>query len=328
MTLHVTNGDAAVPALRAGGVQGEILCWRDVLHDGPVPAGSWEEVRRSRARFIAASGWSAEGDVWRGFVQRDERLLLAASTGEPVVCWFEHDLYDQLQLAQVLAMLAQADAGGVTLVQAEDYLATLAPASIASLGAAARAVDGALLEEGANFWRAFTAPDPRMLELFSVARSALPLMALAMQRLLEEYPAIGSGLSRSEEQALEVISRGPCTVADAFSRSHHEMEAAIWMGDLSFLAMLARLSAGASPLVTVHDGAPIAGRAGGDAFAQRVVLTREGQAVLAGEADLVAMRGIDRWIGGTHLAGHRVAWRRDPARRRIVAQQSQASPSS
>ncbi|HEY0972382.1 MAG TPA: DUF1835 domain-containing protein, partial [Gemmatimonadales bacterium] len=256
MTLHVTNGDAAVAPLRAGGVKGEILCWRDVLHDGPVPAGSWEEVRRARARFIAASGWSDEGEVLRGFTQRDERLLLPASTGEPIMLWFEHDLYDQLQLAQVLAMLAQADAGAVTLAQAEDYLGTMEPASVESLFASARAVDRATLAEGANFWRALTSPDPRMLEVFSVARGPLPLMARAMGRLLEEYPATGSGLSRSERQALEVIARGDYTLAQAFTRSHHEMEAATWMGDASFVLMLSRLSGGADPLVAYVSGAP------------------------------------------------------------------------
>jgi hypothetical protein len=321
MTLHVTNGDAAVAPLRAGGVKGEILCWRDVLHDGPVPAGSWEEVRRARARFIAASGWSDEGEVLRGFTQRDERLLLAATTREPISLWFEHDLYDQLQLAQVLAMLAQADAGAITLAQAEDYLGTMSPASVESLASEARSVDRATLEEGANFWRAFTSPDPRMLEVFSVARGPLPLMARAMSRLLEEYPAVDNGLSRSERQALEVVARGDCTLGQAFTRSHHEMETAVWMGDSSFVLMLSRLSGGADPLVGYAGGAPIAPVASREEFTRSLVLTEAGRAVLAGNADLVPLRGIDRWIGGTQFHGWRVAWRWDAIRRRIAAQQ-------
>jgi hypothetical protein len=31
--------------------------------------------------------------------------------------------------------------------------------------------------------------------------------------------------------------------------------------------------------------------------------------VLAGEADHVALNGVDRWIGGVHLRGHDVRWR-------------------
>lgn len=45
--------------------------------------------------------------------------------------------------------------------------------------------------------------------------------------------------------------------------------------------------------------------------ATRLRLTGTGARVLAGEEDHVALNGIDRWIGGVHLHGHRVAWRFD-----------------
>ena len=40
-------------------------------------------------------------------------------------------------------------------------------------------------------------------------------------------------------------------------------------------------------------------------------LTDAGRAVLAGEADHVAICGVDRWIGGVHLQGRDVPWRWD-----------------
>ena len=39
--------------------------------------------------------------------------------------------------------------------------------------------------------------------------------------------------------------------------------------------------------------------------------------MLAGRADHVALLGIDRWVGGTHL-GAGSAWRWDPAASRLV----------
>lgn len=36
-TLIITNGDAAAEKMREGRINGEILCWRDVLAEGPVP---------------------------------------------------------------------------------------------------------------------------------------------------------------------------------------------------------------------------------------------------------------------------------------------------
>lgn len=53
--LHVTNGDAVVPELAAaaGVAPAEVLAWRDVLHDGPVPAGlDADALARVRARHL------------------------------------------------------------------------------------------------------------------------------------------------------------------------------------------------------------------------------------------------------------------------------------
>jgi hypothetical protein len=50
-TLVVTNGDAAVERLAAAGITGEILPWRDVLHDGPVPHLPAEDSQGSARAF-------------------------------------------------------------------------------------------------------------------------------------------------------------------------------------------------------------------------------------------------------------------------------------
>jgi hypothetical protein len=36
-----------------------------------------------------------------------------------------------------------------------------------------------------------------------------------------------------------------------------------------------------------------------------VEVTAEGRAVLRGESDHIELSGIDRWLGGVHLQGHR-----------------------
>ncbi len=36
--LNITNDDSAVMDMQQAGVPGDFLPWRDVLHDGPVPA--------------------------------------------------------------------------------------------------------------------------------------------------------------------------------------------------------------------------------------------------------------------------------------------------
>ena len=49
-----------------------------------------------------------------------------------------------------------------------------------------------------------------------------------------------------------------------------------------------------------------------------VHLTSAGARVLAGQADQIALNGTDRWIGGVHLHGHHVPWRWDDGTETIV----------
>ena len=50
----------------------------------------------------------------------------------------------------------------------------------------------------------------------------------------------------------------------------------------------------------------------------RVRLTAAGLRVLQGDADHVAQGGVDRWIGGVHLAGPDSPWRWDEGTESIV----------
>ena len=44
--LHVTNGDSTTATMERAGITGDLLPWRDVLHEGPVPDLPPEELRR------------------------------------------------------------------------------------------------------------------------------------------------------------------------------------------------------------------------------------------------------------------------------------------
>lgn len=55
-------------------------------------------------------------------------------------------------------------------------------------------------------WNAFTSPDPTAIERFmEIDTSALPFIAAALQRHLEQFPSVANGLSRTERQALSVL---------------------------------------------------------------------------------------------------------------------------
>ena len=61
--LHITNGDSVAEPLRQLFPEDEVLPWRDVLHEGPVPEKlDAEGLREVRAAFLARRGWISSID--------------------------------------------------------------------------------------------------------------------------------------------------------------------------------------------------------------------------------------------------------------------------
>lgn len=102
--LHISNGDATdVPGT---GLARRVVYWRDVLHEGPVPEVAPAELRRIRVDYLTGYERAGHAEATRQFTERD-KALEANRNGEYVL-WFEADLYDQLQITEVLARLADS----------------------------------------------------------------------------------------------------------------------------------------------------------------------------------------------------------------------------
>src|SRR6185437_1781828 len=113
--LHVANGTSTTGTIEAAGLPGARSIWADPLYAGPVPAGlSDRDLVDVRRRFLAgsadpASSWTGRdpstdpvNDLreWRAAIARHEAY-------DELVLWFEHDLFDQLNLIQLLTWIRE-----------------------------------------------------------------------------------------------------------------------------------------------------------------------------------------------------------------------------
>ena len=90
-----------------------------------MPSGlSLNELSAGRAQFIAGGGWGNVEEV-QADIEARNRCLRSFGEFDQVILWFEHDLYDQLQLLQLLDFFAGEDLGGtaLTLICAAEFLA-------------------------------------------------------------------------------------------------------------------------------------------------------------------------------------------------------------
>jgi hypothetical protein len=315
--LHVSNGDAT--DLPGTGLAPDPLYWRDVLHEGPVPDVPPDELRRIRAEFLTAAGADDRGEAGDLFAERDR--ILDAHPGE-FVLWFEADLYDQLQVVEILARLAERGVrpAAVTLICIGEHLAVARFGGLGELTAGQlRALPDtdvpvrltpAAFELAGRAWAAFRAPEPAGLAGIARARSReLRFLGEAFDRLGREYPSTRDGLALTERRILAAVAAGAPDAGTAFVRAAAR-ETRPFLGDTTAFARMAGLAAGPDPLLAA--GLPIGG-------ATPVRLTATGERVLAGTADHVARNGIDRWIGGVHLRGTDVRWRWDEGIEEVVA---------
>jgi hypothetical protein len=306
--LHVTNGDSTVEIMRRAHVVGDIVAWADVLHEGPVPALDAAGLRGVRARFLSTMTALGAAAIEARLFGRDQRLGAALEAGERIVLWFEHDLYDQLQLLQILSGLPDRPAG-VELICVGSFpgrprfagLGELDPDELASLWPGRTPVVDEHVRTARAAWDVFRAPDPRGLARAAASPDErLPFMAPALRRLLEELPGARDGLSRTERQLLAAVATGARTREQAFLAAA-EHEQARFLGDATAFERLDELASGPHPLLT-----------------SELTLTEAGAEVLAGRADRVALNGLDRWIGGLHLRAGDGLWRWDAERGALV----------
>ena len=322
--LIITNGQIAVDLLRAAQIGDAAFAWNDVLHEGPVPlTEDLVGLSNIRIEYFTSLGDIEAEVVRRRFEERD-RWFLTHREHERVSLWFEHDLYDQLQIIQVLDEMSGAEGreAGLFLMQAPSHIGAHKPETIGELRALEHAVT---LEERAlarAAWTAYRQPQPRAwAALLDADTGALPFLKPAIRRSVQDLPAPGTGLSRTQAQILLSVSKG----ADAphiLFRVVQQLEEAAFMGDLSFWRWIDGLAFAPAPLIAgVREGGIAAARTPDDIHAYltaKLSVAEAGRAVLAGEADFAALNPVDRWLGGTHVANDNL-WRWDDASGTLVA---------
>ena len=302
--------------MRLANIQGHFLPWRDVLHDGPVPHGlALPDLSRVRAEFIASMGWASLDDVLSGFKDRDD-LLAACGQFENVILWFEHDLYDQLQLLQILDWFAGQDAveTRLSLICSDNYLGHQTPGNIAELRRYETEVSQGQLDLAKKAWAAFRNPDPtQWANLLHHDTDDLQFLHGAIARQLEEYPDTENGLSRTARVCLEIIRDSEVHPGRLF-RAYQDTEDRMFMGDLSFWHILEEMLLSNHPLIRLPNDKR---RIEPGVYSDILSLTETGTAVLENRLNWLDAHRIDRWIGGVHLT-HENLWSWDNARQNLV----------
>ena len=314
--LHVANGSSVTRMLAPAGIPGTTSIWADPLHNGPVPGEIDDDALiEARARYHAPSPNAANPD---NDMRRWRQVIAESDAYDELVLWFEHDLFDQVNLIQLLSFIRAhvPPSKTASLVCIGSFpgrphfhgLGELEPADLASLFPTRQPITVEQYDLAERAWNAFRQPTPKALAAFAGAGepegsrlrpNALPFLVPALRRFLEDYPWTRDGLSRTERRLMTLAAEARADWPKVFARMH-EGESAFYVADTELLEIQNTLVTTSPPLLSRAD--------------RSVSLTPAGRDVLDGRGDRVALCGIDRWFGGVHLHGRAVPWRWDGER--------------
>lgn len=315
-TLNITNGDCAADAMRHAGIIGDFLPWRDLLHEGPVPHGlSLEALSGVRAQYIAQMGWGNYDQVLGNFRARDQQLQRLGYY-KKIILWFEFDLYDQLQMLQILDWLNKQPQLSVDIgvICVEKYLSECSDQELLCLLNEEQPLSFQMLDVASYAWQVFTQDNPKLLaSLLKLDTNALPYLNGAVQRLLQEYPSVFNGLGLAQQISLTYIQEGQADSRELF-RLYQVEEARRFMADTVFFQRLLSLNAAR----VIHWANP-----GWDC---PVFITELGSQVLSGQRHLLDLITPDYWVGGVHLTPDNI-WLWDQQQNELTRRGTSQQPS-
>lgn len=218
--------------------------------------------------------------------------------------WFEPDLYDQLQLIQILSWFANQNIENVnlTLISIDHYLKDSSPREIRMLLGNEKSVTREHLALAQKAWFAFTQPNPmNWFELLEEDLTPLRFLKDTVIRMLEEFPNRRDGLSRSQYQALYIISKGINNPKYIFEKSQ-KLEKKRFMGEIIFWKILDDFI----------ENRVISSKENG----QILTITPLGIDILNQKINYLHIKPINKWIGGTKLKNSNL-WCWDSKKRMI-----------
>ncbi len=325
-TLHIRCGSDIKSRLTEAGFIGDFLEYSDALCQGPiVDDPGWMD---RRAAFLADAYGPGVGrtreQIAEGLAQAEAGLQAAASRYERVVLWFEHDGYDQINLARCLAQFSGRRRGGSrwlrwSIIPARcDSSGSVSyrPKRCGCCGTNASQSLSQQAQAGQTVWTLLRQPDPTALAVAVGAEiPQLPYLARALRRHCQELPWTANGLGLTQRLILEVLAEQPRTIGQVFRGLMLERDPLPFLTDLMLADFVRQMQRVSQPVFTAafddNDRRW---------FRERLTITPLGRAILAGEVDWLSLSPPQRWVGGVSIRAGQPCWRWDERRGTTVLQ--------
>jgi hypothetical protein len=309
---HWRCGNDIAHSLQLAGFKGKFHMFADPLCMGPVPDVPDAVFVQLRSEYISRTFDLSLDDAQRR-MHGEYQDLSRISKARRAVLWCDADAYDQLFLIAVLGRmdtppesLELIEISQVPGVERFTGIGQLAPDVLAWLWPQRRRIDATALELARTAWRAYRDASPQAwAELASCEFEALPFLAPALRRQLQELPSLRDGLSLTERLVLGISRElGRPTFGEVFNELMSSREPLPFLGDSMFYALVRALIDVDDPLIREFDTHL-------DWPRRPLEMTALGERVLNGEFYWLDRTSRGRWVGGVQIQPGTPHWALD-----------------
>ncbi len=241
---HILNGDALksqFPKL----ILGELLVARECLVDGDIQGENLDELFSNRAEYLESYPQIPVGEYYKSSVPEFTKITNIPK-GATIYCWFEDDLFCQVNFWFVLHILVKKTHDyKIYLVRPnQDHEYSFGHMSHDELVTAYDAAKIIATNEHkclGNLWRYYQ--HKNFVELLKLAERYLdtfPFLLPAIEAEIDRLPD-DSGYGRPERRLLSIINKLDSKDFGAVFREFHKSEAIYSFGDIQVKRMFDEL---------------------------------------------------------------------------------------
>jgi len=316
-TLHIRCGNDLQTTLPNAGFIGDFLEYSDPYSQGPIIHD--DNFISNRIEFLHNSFSHILNMSFNETKQRYEtshlKLTQAAQQYERIVLWFEHDSFDQLILARLLAYFAESGAPAkLELISINKFpgsarfigLGQLPAEAIRLIWGQRSPVNQHQLTLASQIWQALgdSSPESLLNIINSNKIHQLPEMHDALQRHIQELPSAFNGLSLTEHLTLEILNQHSVTAGMLFKKLMLEYEPLPWLGDAMYWFILESMMQVSQPVFEISNEdlqRPWRER--------KLMITESGRTVLSGKQDWLSLKPPARYLGAIQIQSGQSCWR-------------------
>lgn len=252
--VHILNGDSTSIGIRNGGIEGDIIIWREMLAEGPLEKniGS-DSFWKKRYSFFDSKMGVSKLEYFDKTIKEITKIEDIANY-EEVVLWFEFDLFCQVNLIALCSYLLKyfrkdinyylvctgKEKGKVSLQSLSDF----APSSYSNLLENKIKLSRHDLLFAEQCWEVYVKNEQQDFRDFNFQKNTkFKYLQMAMNQHLKRFPD-KLMLNQIDYKILEIINSGVHTAKDIVREllNWQKKETVYGFGDLQYLGYFNRLS--------------------------------------------------------------------------------------